>query len=104
MEGASFGGLKNSQAFKVNLVLNRIMHVFPDTLKRLYSFKTADITRRLYDFKLEVIDKEYDQISGNISYYDQKLKKELFASFLVNEDQDQILAIRKGEELAMLAL
>ena len=104
MESASFGELNIRQAFNVNFVLSRIMHVFPDTLKRLYSFKTADVTHRLNDFELEVIDKGYDQISGNVSYYDQKLKKELVASFLVNEDQDQLLAIRKGEELAILAL
>ena len=48
--------------------------------------------------------KEYDQISGQAMFYDMEKEKDYKSAFMVDEFNDKLLAIRKGDKVAMLIL
>ncbi len=69
---------------------------------------TSRISHRMSGFRVEVLDdglvKEYDRISGKASFYDLEDNKEFVVSYTVDDLYDKLLAVRKGNNVALLVL
>ena len=60
------------------------------------------------EFLVQVLNrevvKEPDRISGKVLFQDQKKDKKYYAAFSVDEKSDQLIAIRRGSEMAMIVV
>lgn len=71
-------------------------------------FGSMNISHNLAGFRIRVLQegfvKEYDRISGKVSFYDTEEEKEHKAAYTVDSRHDRLLAMRRGEEVAVLVL
>jgi outer membrane protein assembly factor BamD (BamD/ComL family) len=66
------------------------------------------ISHNLRGFRIEVpgddIEKDYFQVRGRVSFFDTYRDREHLKDFVVSEDHGQLMAMRNGEDVAILVL
>lgn len=66
------------------------------------------VTHNLRGFRVEVpgenIEKDYFQVRGKVSFFDTYQDREHLKEFVVNEDHGKLMAMRNGDDVAILVL
>jgi hypothetical protein len=73
-----------------------------------FSIFGGEISNNIQGFNFKIIQenlqKDWDEITGQLRFRDNETKKEFKKQFVANEKNDQLLTMRKGNRLALILL
>ncbi len=99
----------NKLNYKLNLLRNVAEgHGTFDALKNYKFSQFGSMSHNISGFRVQPLDddftKDYDQISGKIKFFDKENEKEYIIPYTVNNSHDKLIAMRKGNNVAIMVL
>jgi len=95
--------------YKLNFLANAVEgHSALEKGKIDKLFQFGSVSHNIIGFRVQHLSdgfmKDYDQISGKIRFFDKENKKEFIVPYIVDNTRDKLIAMRKGEKVAIIVL
>ncbi len=90
----------------------KISDAIKDAMKEYRHFAVrydlGAVSHKIYNFQVSALgedfEKGYDRISGTVRFYDVENEKEYTQTYTVDDSADKLVAMRKGDEVALVLL